>query len=642
MLNGLGKLVLLSAMLAPVSCTHQIREQDAFRGRKTIVLTEGIERHNVELRTPDGPILRGWYLTPKAPRRHLVYLYGSGGSVVQEYGKLHWLAQTYDMDILVVDYPGYGFSEGSPTVDGLARASLRIYDFMAARWPHAEGPIFVYGHSMGTAFALHVGLNRPGTPVILEAPLTSVQDLAAAIKQRVPWYARLFLTIKIDPELTRWRQPVDMIPQLVGPLLIIHGTDDHTIPFAQGKRLFEAATTKQKHFCALAGEGHSPVEPNRDRRTDLGCLAAFLDAYGDAVRPSVGAPAQAAFRLKLCTEAPIHLEGPPGAQQSRGCVVTFTQELSDPAIIRWVGANRVERRYLVYAPANLPPNPAPVVLVFPGSSASAESVAFHTTHTRFETLADQEGFIVVYGNGLPNSPESGEKPTMPKGGFLQGCFLEHSGEGVDVTYVRRILDQLETELKIDRSRVFATGLSAGGGMSFQLALEAPDLVAAIAPVAGLPFQPSGEWLGHCHPKPGYDHISIAMLAATQDPSISYAPGSSRQYANAHYPGMEETRDAWLAAMKIHGPPTIDKFPDRVQGDSYEPDTHLKSSTIERQRYPLGPDGQEFWYYKAEGMGHWWPNPTQMWNGLWRQFGKTNQDIDFADHAWEFFKRHPKH
>jgi len=285
-----------------------------------------------------------------------------------------------------VDYPGYGFSEGSPTVDGLARASLRIYDFMAARWPHAEGPIFVYGHSMGTAFALHVGLNRPGTPVILEAPLTSVQDLAAAIKQRVPWYARLFLTIKIDPELTRWRQPVDMIPQLVGPLLIIHGTDDHTIPFAQGKRLFEAATTKQKHFCALAGEGHSPVEPDRDRRTDLGCLAAFLDAYGDAVRPSVGAPAQAAFRLKLCTEAPIHLEGPPGAQQSRGCVVTFTQELSDPAIIRWVGANRVERRYLVYAPANLPPNPAPVVLVFPGSSASAESVAFHTTHTRFETL----------------------------------------------------------------------------------------------------------------------------------------------------------------------------------------------------------------------------------------------------------------
>jgi poly(3-hydroxybutyrate) depolymerase len=57
--------------------------------------------------------------------------------------------------------------------------------------------------------------------------------------------------------------------------------------------------------------------------------------------------------------------------------------------------------------------------------------------------------------------------------------------------------------------------------------------------------------------------------------------------------------------------------------------------------PLGPDGQEFWYYEAEGMGHRWPNPKQTWSGLWEKFGKTNQDIDFADQAWEFFKRHTK-
>jgi len=369
----------------------------------------------------------------------------------------------------------------------------------------------------------------------------------------------------------------------------------------------------------------------------------FVVACGSrgVAAPPVAVPAPAAFRLKLCTEAPVRLDGPPGARQSRGCVVTFTQELSDPATIHRVGANRVERRYLVYAPDHLAPSAAPVVFVFPGYTASAESVAFYTTHTRFESLADRDGFIVVYGNGLPNSPETGEKPTMPKGGFLQGCFAEHSGEGVDVTYVRKILDQLETELKIDRLRVFATGLSAGAGLSFELAMEAPDLVAAIAPVAGVPFQPTGLWLHHCHPRPGYERISIAMLAATDDPFISYAPGSSPRYPNAHYPGMEQTRDTWLTALKIQGPPEIDKLPDRVQGDSYEPQTHLKSSTIERQRYPLGPDGQELWYYKANGMGHWWPNPAQMWSGLWEQFGKTNQDIDFADHAWEFFKRHPK-
>jgi polyhydroxybutyrate depolymerase len=190
--------------------------------------------------------------------------------------------------------------------------------------------------------------------------------------------------------------------------------------------------------------------------------------------------------------------------------------------------------------------------------------------------------------------------------------------------------------------VYATGLSAGGGLCFQLALEAPDMVAAIAPVAALPFQPSGTWLHHCHPKPGHDAIPIAMLAATQDPFIAYAPGPSSVYPAANYPGMEQTRDAWLGAMGISGPAEVDLLPDRVTGDSYEPHSGLRSSYIERQRYPAGAKGQELWFYRAVGMGHWWPNPTQMWVGLWNRFGKTNQDIDFADHAWAFFRRHSKH
>ena len=130
-----------------------------------------------------------------------------------------------------------------------------------------------------------------------------------------------------------------------------------------------------------------------------------------------------------------------------------------------------------------------------------------------------------------------------------------------------------------------------------------------------------------------------MLAATSDRFISYTPGGSAEYPNAAYPGMEETRDAWLAAMKIEGAPAVDAFPDVVKDDSYTPQTGLASSTIERRRYPPGPDGQELWYYKATGMGHWWPNPQQMWGGLWARFGKTNQDVDFADEAWAFFQRH---
>ncbi len=340
----------------------------------------------------------------------------------------------------------------------------------------------------------------------------------------------------------------------------------------------------------------------------------------------------AAFRLRVCSEAPIRLEGPPGAEQSRGCVATFVQR---------IGAADSERRYLVYAPANLPEHPVPIVLVFPGYSASAEAAAFYYTHTRFEDLADRDGFIVVYGNGLPDPPSPEERAAVPKGGFLQGCFLPQAGEGIDVTYARRVVDDLAEEIPIDRTRIYATGLSAGGGFAFQLALEAPDLVAAIAPVAPLPFQPGGPWLHACRPQPGFERISIAMLAATDDPFVSYAPGGSREYPNARYPGMEATRDAWLAALGLSGPPEVDLVPDRVHGDSYDPDTRRTTSTIERQRYRPLPDGRELWFYKAVGMGHFWPSPIQMWSGLWSRYGKTNQDIDFADEAWEFFKRHAK-
>jgi poly(3-hydroxybutyrate) depolymerase len=106
--------------------------------------------------------------------------------------------------------------------------------------------------------------------------------------------------------------------------------------------------------------------------------------------------------------------------------------------------------------------------------------------------------------------------------------------------------------------------------------------------------------------------------------------------------MERARDTWVAALGLTGPPEIDALPDIVQGDSYQPDTGRTTSTLERQRYRPGPDGRELWYYKATGMGHAWPNPTQTWSGLWVRFGKANQDVDFADEAWGFFLgRHGK-
>jgi polyhydroxybutyrate depolymerase len=375
----------------------------------------------------------------------------------------------------------------------------------------------------------------------------------------------------------------------------------------------------------------------------LTALLGSCGGGGQLASASAGnSPAVRDTRAKsLCTGTPLTVDAAPGEQQTRGCLVTFVQNVADPAGQARFGTT-VNRRYVLYVPANLPDTTVPVVFVFPGYGASAETAAVHYTHTRFESLADQYGFVVVYGNGLAHPPDSDAADAPQKeGGYLQGCLLAHSGEGIDVRYVREILAQLQGVLKVDRSRVYATGLSAGGGMALELALEAPELVAAIAPVAPLPFQPSGEWLMRCNPVAGHESVSIAMLAATADPYISYERGPSKRYPDARYPGMEQTRDAWLATLGISGPPGVETLPDRVSGDSYEPDSGRTSSYVERLTYPRGPAGQEFVYYRAVGAGHWWPSPTQCFSGLWATFGKTNQDVDFAEQAWEFFRRHSR-
>jgi poly(3-hydroxybutyrate) depolymerase len=133
-----------------------------------------------------------------------------------------------------------------------------------------------------------------------------------------------------------------------------------------------------------------------------------------------------------------------------------------------------------------------------------------------------------------------------------------------------------------------------------------------------------------------------MLAATADRFVSYAPGPSAEYPSAQYPGMEQTRDAWLGALGITGAPEVERLADLVAGDSHRPHTGLDGSFIEVERYPARADGGELWFYRAVGMGHWWPHPEPMWQGLWERFGKANQDIDFADQAWAFFQRHGKH
>ena len=324
---------------------------------------------------------------------------------------------------------------------------------------------------------------------------------------------------------------------------------------------------------------------------------------------------------------------------SRGCVVETQQVLEDEKIRQAYSADVVDRRYILYVPENLPKRPVPVVFAFHGQGVNAEAFALFNTRNSFERLADEHKFIVVYPNALPHTPGFGGPP--PADGFghpgaFQGCFSPHSKEGVDVLFTKQILRELKTAgLSIDRRRIYATGFSGGGGMAVLLAMEAPQLVAAIAVVAPLPFHKDPVWSLNCNLHPKIGTVPMAIVAGTADLVIPY--NYTQVTDNFFYPGMEAFRDSWLEVMGLPSKPIISfDLPNTVSDDAYEPVAGISDSYLELEVYFKDFKTAPLLFYRAVGMGHDWPHPIPNHPSIWPTLGKNNQDIDFAEHAWQFF------
>ena len=166
-----------------------------------------------------------------------------------------------------------------------------------------------------------------------------------------------------------------------------------------------------------------------------------------------------------------------------------------------------KRSYLVHTPSVLPSGPAAVVLVFHGGGGNAEN-AMRMSH--FDRAADAHGFVVVFPEGTGRLRD--RLLTFNAG----NCCGTAMDDGVDdVAYTRALLDDLAKAVPIDRKRLFVTGMSNGGMMSYRLACEAADLFAAAAPVAG------ANNLEACQPS-----TPVALLAVhgTADRSVKFEGG----------------------------------------------------------------------------------------------------------------------
>jgi len=108
-------------------CTRTLHERDFLYPRKNGVVPDGVERRNLELTAADGTQLRGWLLRPARPRGSLVYFYGNAETIRDCQRRLYWLADAFQLDVVAVDYRGYGTSDGVPSLQLLMQGAAVVY-----------------------------------------------------------------------------------------------------------------------------------------------------------------------------------------------------------------------------------------------------------------------------------------------------------------------------------------------------------------------------------------------------------------------------------------------------------------------------------------------------------------------------------
>lgn len=257
------------------------------------------------------------------------------------------------------------------------------------------------------------------------------------------------------------------------------------------------------------------------------------------------------------------------------------------------------REYLLYVPKSYDrTRPTPLVISLHGAALWG---AAQRDLSRWNEEADREGFIVVYPSGV--------------GG--RGIRVWHAGPGPgpsrDVRFLAALIDTIAVHYNVDPSRVYANGLSNGGGMSFVLSCTLSDRIAAVGLVGSAQLLP-WKWCTDQHPVPMID------FHGTEDRLAPYAGGKT-WIADQRFPSQQRWAANWARRNRC--------APDPVDS-AVTPD-------VIRRTYSRCANGADVVLYTIHGGGHTWPGgePVPEWFA-----GRTTRNISATGLMWAFFKEHP--
>jgi len=279
-------------------------------------------------------------------------------------------------------------------------------------------------------------------------------------------------------------------------------------------------------------------------------------------------------------------------------LLLLAQEVTEETILH----DGLERSYVLYVPDTYSnEDSTPLVLNLHGYSSNAGQ---QMIYSNFYAIADTEGFLLVHPQG-----------TFDDNGFAYwNSGMLGVGAVDDVGFLSNLIDTLAFQYNINLEQVYSTGMSNGGFMSYRLACELSDKIAAIASVTG---SMNESQYTSCAPE---QSVPVMQIHGTSDLVVLYEGSSAMEILP-----IEEVVSYWVNWNQCDPDPTITSLPDVNMLDLCQAEHYL---------YENGINGSLVEFYKIINGGHTWPGAAIPLTG-----NNTNQDFSASEKIWTFFQQY---
>jgi polyhydroxybutyrate depolymerase len=257
----------------------------------------------------------------------------------------------------------------------------------------------------------------------------------------------------------------------------------------------------------------------------------------------------------------------------------------------------LERTFAYFVPDNLPSTPVPLVFVLHGTTQDGEGIM---NISEFNSFAENNDFIVVYPDGVD--------------GFWNADLGAVGSNADDVGFIEALVSKFNVDYNIDLQKLYSTGFSAGGYLSYILACQSEYCFAAVASVAGTMTQNT---LDACNP---IHATAVMQIHGTSDFVVGY---NGSQFAGL---GVDQIIEYWGNTNGCAADPILQDIPNS---------NLLDLSTVQKYTWLPCDGSSELVLFRIDGGGHQWPGTNATLGGL----GPINRDINATEEIWAFFSQH---